>query len=73
MIPSNNIIFEVRNEKDTFVVNIQEETCTCRSWQMAGIPCVHTVAALSFINKEPEAFVSDWFNWACSKKHTNTL
>ncbi|KAD5960286.1 hypothetical protein E3N88_11758 [Mikania micrantha] len=61
VIPSDNIIFEVRNEKDALVVNIDEQTCTCRSWQLSRIPCVHTVAALVFINKDPETYVSNWF------------
>ncbi|KAD5508225.1 hypothetical protein E3N88_15928 [Mikania micrantha] len=61
VVPSNNIIFEVRNEKDALVVNIEEQTCTCRSWQLSEIPCVHAVAALIFINKDPETYVSNWF------------
>ncbi|KAK1414874.1 hypothetical protein QVD17_30635 [Tagetes erecta] len=61
VIPSDNVIFEVKNEKDAYVVNIDEHTCTCCSWQLSGIPCVHTIAALSFLNKEPETYVSSWF------------
>ncbi|KAD5508165.1 hypothetical protein E3N88_15868 [Mikania micrantha] len=60
VIPSSNIKFEIRNEKDAYVVNIDEQTCSCRSWQLSGIPCVHTVAALVFINKDPETYVSNW-------------
>ncbi|KAD5961045.1 hypothetical protein E3N88_12518 [Mikania micrantha] len=47
VIPSDNIIFEVRNEKDAYVVNIDEQTCT--------------LATLAFINKDPKAYVSNWF------------
>ncbi|KAD2393856.1 hypothetical protein E3N88_40833 [Mikania micrantha] len=61
VIPSDNIIFKVRNENDALVVNIDEQTCTCRLWQLSGIPCVHTVAALVFINKDPETYVSNLF------------
>ncbi|XP_076896786.1 uncharacterized protein LOC143570381 [Bidens hawaiensis] len=49
------------DEKDAFAVNIEEQTCTCRSWQLSGIPCVHTVATLAFINKELETYVSNSF------------
>ncbi|XP_076897426.1 uncharacterized protein LOC143550705 [Bidens hawaiensis] len=59
--PSGKDIFEVRSEKNAFVVKIREQTCTCRSWKLSGIPCVHTVAALGFININPETFVSNWF------------
>ncbi|XP_076910464.1 uncharacterized protein LOC143568114 [Bidens hawaiensis] len=34
VIPSGNDIFEVRSEKNAYVVKIQEQTCTCRSWQL---------------------------------------
>ncbi|KAI7725235.1 hypothetical protein M8C21_005641 [Ambrosia artemisiifolia] len=59
-VPSDNTVFEVRSEKYSYVVNIDEQTCSCRLWQLSGIPCVHTVAALTFINKDPENFVSFW-------------
>ncbi|XP_076944474.1 uncharacterized protein LOC143615149 [Bidens hawaiensis] len=61
VIPSGNNIFEARSEKSAYVVKIQEQTCTCGSWQLSGIPCVHTVAALAFLNINPETYVSPWF------------
>ncbi|KAK1406735.1 hypothetical protein QVD17_38343 [Tagetes erecta] len=61
VIGGGNNIFEVRSEKNAYAVNIQEQSCTCGSWQLSGIPCRHTVAALVFINKEPDAYVSNWF------------
>ncbi|GKF74827.1 hypothetical protein Tco_0224271, partial [Tanacetum coccineum] len=54
-------VFEARNEYGSFVVDIRARTCSCRSWQLSGIPCVHIVAvALTFLNKDPETYVSDW-------------
>ncbi|KAK1439423.1 hypothetical protein QVD17_05241 [Tagetes erecta] len=61
VIGGGSNIFEVRSEKNAYAVNIQEQSCTCGSWQLSGIPCRHTVAALVFINKEPDAYVSNWF------------
>ncbi|GJZ37895.1 hypothetical protein Tco_0584086 [Tanacetum coccineum] len=60
VIPSDYNVFEARNEYGSFVVDIRARTCSCRSWQLSGIPCVHTVAALAFLNKDPETYVSDW-------------
>ncbi|XP_076943572.1 uncharacterized protein LOC143613850 [Bidens hawaiensis] len=37
VIPSGNKIFEVRSAKYAYVVKIQEQTCTCGSWQLSGI------------------------------------
>lgn len=61
VVPSGNNIFEVRSETNAYVVKLQEHTCTCGSWQLSGIPCAHTIAALGFINKDPETYVSNWF------------
>ncbi|GKB52397.1 hypothetical protein Tco_0903150, partial [Tanacetum coccineum] len=56
VIPSNYNVFEARNEYGSFVMDIQARTCSCRSWQLSGIPCVHTVAALAFLNKDPKTY-----------------
>ncbi|XP_076909294.1 uncharacterized protein LOC143566493 [Bidens hawaiensis] len=61
VIPSGNNIFEIRSEKSAYVVKIQEQTCTCGSWQLSGIPCVHTIAALAFLNINPKTYVNPWF------------
>ena len=37
------------------------KTCSCRGWQLTGIPCEHGVAAIYFLHKEPDDFVSDWY------------
>ncbi|GJX77241.1 RNA-directed DNA polymerase, eukaryota, reverse transcriptase zinc-binding domain protein [Tanacetum coccineum] len=58
VIPSDYNVFEARNEYGSFVMDIQARTCSCRSWQLSGIPCVHTVAALAFLNKDPETYLS---------------
>ncbi|GKA88907.1 hypothetical protein Tco_0810719 [Tanacetum coccineum] len=60
VIPSDCNQFEVVNEYDAYVVDISARTCSCRSWQLSGIPCVHAVVALAFLNKDPETYVSDW-------------
>ncbi|XP_021996103.1 uncharacterized protein LOC110893298 [Helianthus annuus] len=60
VVPGDNTVFEVRSEKYACVVNLDEKTCSCRLCQLSGIPCVHIVATLSFVNKDPETFVSSW-------------
>ncbi|KAJ9557112.1 LOW QUALITY PROTEIN: hypothetical protein OSB04_011726 [Centaurea solstitialis] len=57
VIPSDYNQFEARKENLAFIVDISAHTCT---WQLSGIPCVHTVAALAFLNKDPETYVNDW-------------
>jgi hypothetical protein len=36
-----------------FVVNLQERTCTCRQWQVSGIPCKHALAFITSLTNAP--------------------
>jgi hypothetical protein len=45
--PANQTIFSVSNEGSTFVVNIEQRTCTCRMLQVDQIPCPHTLAVIA--------------------------
>ncbi|GJV58538.1 hypothetical protein Tco_1459543 [Tanacetum coccineum] len=33
---------------------------SCRAWQLSGIPCQHGCAAIYFLHKDPEDYISDW-------------
>ena len=35
-----------------FVVNLQERTCSCRAWQVFGLPCKHAIAFITSIPGE---------------------
>ncbi|KAG5600874.1 hypothetical protein H5410_032244 [Solanum commersonii] len=55
--------FEVKDSWDnTFVVNLGNQTCTCRSWMLRGIPCCHVIAALYFRKLEPINYVAHWYS-----------
>ncbi|GJR31244.1 transposase, MuDR, plant [Tanacetum coccineum] len=62
VIASGQTSFEVRNGYEGFKVNERARTCTCRGWQLSGIPCVHGIAAIYFLHKDPENYVSQWYN-----------
>ena len=53
--------FEVKNGYDGYAVNLNNRTCGCRAWQLTGIPCVHGVAAISYLNRNHEEYVAEWF------------
>ncbi|KAJ9548999.1 hypothetical protein OSB04_021542 [Centaurea solstitialis] len=61
VIPGGGSLFEVRMGNDAFTVNEENRTCTCRMWQLSGLPCHHAVAALFYIHKQPEEYVATWF------------
>lgn len=35
-----------------FVVNLEQKTCSCRAWQVSGIPCKHAIPFITSINRE---------------------
>ncbi|KAJ9542234.1 hypothetical protein OSB04_028740 [Centaurea solstitialis] len=61
VLPGGVRLFEVRNGHDAFIVDEENHNCTCRMWQLSGIPCPHAVAAIYFLNKRPEDYVPNWF------------
>ena len=59
---SNDDLYEVSCPYgDQYAVNIKEQTCSCRKWELTGIPCPHAIAALWMAKKDPLLYVSKWY------------
>ncbi|KAL8483715.1 hypothetical protein ACS0TY_026410 [Phlomoides rotata] len=43
-------------------VNLDEHTCSCRMWELSGIPCKHAISAITHKRENIEDFVSDWYS-----------
>ncbi|XP_061999337.1 uncharacterized protein LOC133716677 [Rosa rugosa] len=41
-------------------VDLRLHTCTCRRWQLSGIPCVHAICAIRSKKAEPALFCDDY-------------
>ena len=61
VIPAGGNNFEVRNGSYSFKVKVDERSCSCRMWELSGLPCVHGTTAIFKINKQPEDYVPNWF------------
>nr|GEW77391.1 hypothetical protein CTI12_AA006670 [Tanacetum cinerariifolium] len=61
VVPSSESRFEVMNGYEGFKVDERLRACTCRAWQLTGIPCQHGIAALYFLHREPGEYVSEWY------------
>ncbi|GJZ32417.1 multidrug resistance-associated protein 5 [Tanacetum coccineum] len=61
VIPAGGNLFEVRLGSEGFTVDEEKRTCSCRMWQLSGIPCVHATKLIFLINKVPESYVPAWF------------
>ena len=53
--------FKVKMRGDTYVVNIDSRTCTCRKWDLTGIPCAHVVSPINFRKNAPENHLDHWY------------
>ncbi|GKV40911.1 hypothetical protein SLEP1_g48505 [Rubroshorea leprosula] len=53
--------FEVKHKNDRHAVDLQKRTCTCRAWQLNGIPCPHVICCMFHENLDLEDFVVDWY------------
>ncbi|XP_055807040.1 uncharacterized protein LOC129875840 [Solanum dulcamara] len=40
-----------------FSVDLKEKTCSCRRWELTGIPCSHAIAAIWVKKDEPKMYV----------------
>lgn len=46
-----------------FVVNLEEKTCSCRQWQVSGIPCKHAIAFITSLPNAPlEKYVDMYYS-----------
>ncbi|XP_050233525.1 uncharacterized protein LOC126682012 [Mercurialis annua] len=47
----------IYEEDDRHTLDMKSRTCTCREWDLSGIPCPHAVAAIYSAEGTPEAYV----------------
>ncbi|CAH1415993.1 unnamed protein product [Lactuca virosa] len=62
IIHSQGHVFEARRGCDSYRVDLDDMTCSCRLWDLAGIPCVHANAAINFIHQAPYAYINAYFS-----------
>ncbi|GMI81513.1 hypothetical protein HRI_001820600 [Hibiscus trionum] len=43
-------------------VNIQAWTCSCRKWELTGIPCVHAISVILSLPDRPEKYVAPCYH-----------
>ncbi|XP_058216410.1 uncharacterized protein LOC131327323 [Rhododendron vialii] len=64
--PCGNGEFEARwIHGGQHTVNLEQRTCSCRRWDLTGIPCQHATAVIGQSGLQPEDYVSEWYH-----KHT---
>lgn len=61
VLRSDEVEFEVISAERSEIVNIGTRCCSCRNWQLYGIPCSHAVAALLSSRKDVYSFTENCF------------
>ncbi|GKA01300.1 multidrug resistance-associated protein 5 [Tanacetum coccineum] len=61
VIPAGGNLNEVRSGSEGFTVDEGKRTCSCRMWQLSGLPCVHATKVIFLINRVSESYVPAWF------------
>ncbi|RYR20645.1 uncharacterized protein [Arachis hypogaea] len=50
--------YEVMCGLDKYVVDLATGECSCRTWQMSGIPCPHVISCITFKGLNLESYVA---------------
>ena len=65
---SCNVIFngvdgyEIVDGGDRHTVFLDNKLCTCRAWDLTGIPCLHAIRALDHAKIDPVSQISHWYH-----------
>lgn len=57
---SHGSTFEVRGES-VDIVDIDNWDCSCKEWQLTGLPCCHAIAVFECIGRSPYDYCSRYF------------
>ncbi|CAN0918217.1 LRR receptor-like serine/threonine-protein kinase FLS2 [Linum grandiflorum] len=60
-IPNGANCFEVKVHGIQLVVDLNKFTCTCRKWELSGIPCSHAISCIHYMHDKPEHYVDKCF------------
>ena len=67
-LPSGKGIFTGLGLRGKYKVDINKYTCSCKAWQLTGIPCRHGISCLRGERIKPENVVSPCYSIAAFKK-----
>ncbi|XP_022871448.1 protein FAR1-RELATED SEQUENCE 5-like [Olea europaea var. sylvestris] len=61
VFPINQAMFSVSGESSSFVVDIENRTCTCRMLQVDQLPCPHALAVFASMKMDPYEYCSYYY------------
>ncbi|KAK4254492.1 hypothetical protein QN277_009870 [Acacia crassicarpa] len=54
--------YEVVEGKDRHSVQLDRKMCTCRAWDLTGIPCQHAICAMYDVKVDPSTQISRYYH-----------
>lgn len=60
MSPHGGSTFEVHGEA-VEIVDVDNWDCSCRAWQLEGLPCCHAIAVMEWTGRSPYDYCSRYF------------
>ncbi|XP_050210040.1 uncharacterized protein LOC126660525 [Mercurialis annua] len=54
--------FEIGDGDDKHTVLLNRKACTCRAWELTGIPCAHAMTAMRHLKLDPKAHISLYYH-----------
>ncbi|KAL6217787.1 hypothetical protein ACLB2K_011004 [Fragaria x ananassa] len=61
VIASHENVYEVRNDKYSYSVDLSTRTCSCMKWQINCFPCAHALAAIQGARLDVYDFIDPYF------------
>src|SRR5947199_2708237 len=62
-IQSTPTMYEVQSTETLceYIVQLDNQTCSCPEWQLSGIPCSHALAVILAHKEDPQTYVKPFF------------
>ncbi|KAH6791924.1 hypothetical protein C2S52_002401 [Perilla frutescens var. hirtella] len=54
--------YEIVDGDDRHNVFLDKQLCTCKAWELSGIPCSHAICAIRHSKQDPKRFISHWYH-----------
>ena len=65
--------YQVQSAEFVDVVNLDSRSCSCRKWDVIGIPCCHAIAAMKARNMNPYDYCEQWYLTITYQKTYNAI
>ncbi|WOL04811.1 hypothetical protein Cni_G13533 [Canna indica] len=53
--------FEVKHMDNNYVVDLEQNSCSCRMWELTDIPCPHVISSIHWLGEDPTEYVHEYF------------